>query len=779
MFTTTALHKRTVIIPLMVLLLLSLSSGIAASQPSPEERSSSLAVTGNNDYATCTDSSPTLVVCDLKIVDGQSSLDLISHVMLLAKQINSAINTDTVMWIHAYGGGGGRGSNEGPWKAGDGGFGGYASTITTIDDYQARYGTTTLHYYFGGCCYNFATAWNQGGGGASTIVASVASGFTADNVLLVAGGGGGGSSAANFASGRDGGNGGSAIATTANATYHAGQDIQGDNDAIARGGSYSGPGIGSPIVNPSGNSKGGDGFGGWGGGTVLAGGDSRTFWLNGDPGVADAGHGLGAGSTPGAAAGGGYGGGGMNACGGDDGDIHHDCAAAGGGSYATGITRYDSWQPTTGGGGHQAAVRIAFHTKPGGTFSFAEPVTNPFGLFKTGAPTIPIFVDIDGNGTQDLFVTGIHAAGPTASEWFYFKNTGTPSEPAFTETASGLPVPIHVPGAMAFVDIDDDGDFDLFYNTSYFENTGSATHPKFVSNFSNGISEAFGLTELDNIWSQTFADIDSDGDYDAFAGTTDGHVHYFQNVGSATKPAFAAPVDSPFGIEPVYGNAVPAFVDNNSDGNLDVIVGSVSGSVGYRQNLGSPRNPAFGDQQVNPFGLTKLTGSSSPAIVDINADGQPDVFFGNGATKKLLVQLNDAPFVPPYGNTSAALAGVEVAAEPVPRYEAEPLAAISVSSDSTMQTATIFGSENFDASQVSRDVITFEDWSGAELATIVHAFWSGAVGDVNGDGYLDQTLIFHSEMPELIADEVYHGKEFCIRGVTVDGTTYEACAFAE
>ncbi len=236
-----ALQRRSIVAPLLVLLLLSLSSGLVGAQPTDEGETVLAATSADNDYATCAETSSTLVTCSLKIADNQSSLNLVTNILPLAQAINADVQSYTVMWVQAWGGKGGKGKNYDGATGGWGGFGGYAQTITTIDDYQSTYGTTTLHYYFGAHGNDNATTWGSGAGGASTIVASVASGFAASNVLLVAGGGGGGNYAVLFTDGQEGGHGGTAIATSMKAAYGAGQDLSGNNGTV-RGGSYSGPG---------------------------------------------------------------------------------------------------------------------------------------------------------------------------------------------------------------------------------------------------------------------------------------------------------------------------------------------------------------------------------------------------------------------------------------------------------------------------------------------------------------------------------------------------------
>ena len=102
-----------------------------------------------------------------------------------------------------------------------------------------------------------------------------------------------------------------------------------------------------------------------------------------------------------------------------------------------------------------------------------------------------------------------------------------------------------------------------------------------------------------------------------------------------------------------------------------------------------------------------------------------------------------------------------------------------VSDNVTRITATIYGNENFDASQVHRDILHFEDWHGDELAEVVRTFWSAAISDVNGDGYLDQTVLFYSANSTAIEDDIYNGKQLCLRGITAVGIEFEACNFMD
>ena len=100
--------------------------------------------------------------------------------------------------------------------------------------------------------------------------------------------------------------------------------------------------------------------------------------------------------------------------------------------------------------------------------------------------------------------------------------------------------------------------------------------------------------------------------------------------GSIT-PVFASPVSYPFGLSSVGGNPHPAFVDIDNDGDLDAFIGDGDGDTFFFRNTGSASSPAFAAPIVNPFGLADVGNYSYTAFVDIDCDGDPDAFIGNSA----------------------------------------------------------------------------------------------------------------------------------------------------
>ncbi len=261
--------------------------------------------------------------------------------------------------------------------------------------------------------------------------------------------------------------------------------------------------------------------------------------------------------------------------------------------------------------------------------NFLSPVTNPFGLTNTGSgsgATISL-ADIDNDGDLDAFV-GLNNANTQ-----FFRNDGDANTPSFaTPEINPFGLAPVTRGDFSFVDIDNDGDLDAFAgarsgNTFFFRNDGDANTPSFAAAETN----PFGLEDVGRLSAPNFVDIDNDGDLDAFLGGFNSVLRFYRNEGDANTPSFAAPEDDPFGL--VAGDAYPrpTFADIDDDGDLDAFVGARSGNTNFFRNDGNANNPSFAALETNPFGLTNAGTFTTPELADIDGDGDLDALISNEA----------------------------------------------------------------------------------------------------------------------------------------------------
>lgn len=191
------------------------------------------------------------------------------------------------------------------------------------------------------------------------------------------------------------------------------------------------------------------------------------------------------------------------------------------------------------------------------------------------------------------------------------------------------------------VDIDGDGDYDMLAtnylhstNIYFYENIGTKDSP----NFAAPVGNPFGLQNMGlGTMSPAIADIDGDGDLDIYA-----NLKYYENIGTATAPQFAAPLteaDKPFGISGAGGNMPSfAFVDIDGDGDYDLLNTNNHIAFYYFENIGTPTAPKFDKRKDGFFGLTIRLGDtntplksyfySHPFFIDFDNDGDQDMFFG-------------------------------------------------------------------------------------------------------------------------------------------------------
>ena len=259
--------------------------------------------------------------------------------------------------------------------------------------------------------------------------------------------------------------------------------------------------------------------------------------------------------------------------------------------------------------------------------SFLGPSYNPFNLTGAGANNSLYFVDINNDGDYDCFA-GL-GNGITA----YYQNIGTSTTPNFDSWYNANAFGIFDVGndaEPAFADLDADGDYDAYIGeaayTIYFLRNSSSTIPNFtyISNNPNGIAN------LGPNVSPTFIDIDDDGDLDLFTGELYGNIYYYENLGNISNPVFSIAYTNPFGLSNVGNYSSPAFSDVDFDGDYDAFIGNQSGNIIFFRNNGTTEEPDFGIPVTNPFGITNVVTYAAPSFVDIDGNGTEDLFVGTG-----------------------------------------------------------------------------------------------------------------------------------------------------
>jgi large repetitive protein len=249
------------------------------------------------------------------------------------------------------------------------------------------------------------------------------------------------------------------------------------------------------------------------------------------------------------------------------------------------------------------------------------------------------FVDINGNGLLDIFV------GQENGEIAFFENKGTPKEPDFVlitqqyravfevmrggrKTRIRNVISVGARSAPALIDIDNDGDHDLFIGAEdgriwFFENIGNNRIPvfKLVTSSYEGINVGPNAVPL-------FADINLNRKFDLMVGTVEGKVWLMTNEGTRKRADFRKKPPKLILALGLETHAAPALIDWDNNGVLDLLVGQKNGTLSLFRNQGTPFSPDWIFAENN-FQLIDIGGESAPCIVDIDGDGDADVVIGS------------------------------------------------------------------------------------------------------------------------------------------------------
>jgi len=281
-----------------------------------------------------------------------------------------------------------------------------------------------------------------------------------------------------------------------------------------------------------------------------------------------------------------------------------------------------------------------------------EPIAYPpDDPIKTSGYNSVLFADLNGDGTDELLFGVLGGAfNPSSSsvDNFYHMNPTDQGLDLKTKTLlSGIDV--GADSYPVFADLDGDGDPDLLisnkispkdYNSSIihvFENTSTERELQWQQMDPLDIGGYYNLAPA-------VADLDGDGDLDMLVGTWNKGILYYQNDGTINSPSFSLIEGNTIALTR-GSNSTPTFVDIDGDGDQDLFIGESSGEINFYLNNGTSQNPQF-DLITDNFEDIDVGRRSVPRFVDIDGDGDQDLILGRESNGVMLYLNQGTPQVP-------------------------------------------------------------------------------------------------------------------------------------
>lgn len=284
------------------------------------------------------------------------------------------------------------------------------------------------------------------------------------------------------------------------------------------------------------------------------------------------------------------------------------------------------------------------------TYTYSAYPQNEDSVYTNGF-NMPRLADIDSDGDLDFFVTVLFDPTVPQSLMFY-SNQGSPSVPDLELHSENFlkTLDAGIQSSPFFIDIDDDGDDDLFIGNAkspngslnFFENTGTPSEPSFVL----VDSSYFGI-EGELTITPSLGDLDGDGDFDLIIGEFSGRLSLYENAGNRSTPnfQFVEQIKDSTGNFIAAGNiARPFLLDIDADNDLDLTLGGFNGKITLYKNRGTIGSYLF-VEDTSYFGNLDIGDNSAPFLTDYDNDGDYDLF--TGSSENIYYYRNDGNNIQP------------------------------------------------------------------------------------------------------------------------------------